>query len=72
MRTLCEADRLDFYKAWPIVQARHPDVPTKPVLAREWVSLLRCGHLDAPVEPDRAALVINLLWKTVSHASPLV
>jgi Protein of unknown function (DUF3730) len=69
---LLEADELDFYKAWPVVHAIIPDVPAEPVLAREWVGLLQFAALDAAVEPERAAVVVDLLWRTTSQSSPLV
>lgn len=72
LAAMCDADELDFYGAWAVVHKLLPDVPGAPVLAREWVSLLQYGSLDAEVYPDRAAAVVDLIWLTARHPSPLV
>ncbi len=44
-------------------------------MAAEWVSLLRHGVLDADVYPDKATVIIDMLWSAAGHAShkvPLV
>lgn len=42
------------------------------LVAAEWVSLLRHGVLDADVYPDKATVIIDMLWSATKHASPKV
>lgn len=39
---LCEADSLDFYKAWRVVQAAFPSLPAHPQTAAAWVHPCLC------------------------------
>ena len=70
---MCEADALDFYKAWPIICRNFPTLPTaRPVVAKHWVALLAHGQLDAKAFPDRAAALIDLLWLAAKDPSSQV
>jgi len=42
------------------------------LVAAEWVSLLRHGVLDADVYPDKATVIVDMLWSAASHAAPKV
>lgn len=42
------------------------------LVAAEWVSLLRHGVLDADVYPDKATVIIDMLWSASNHASAKV
>ena len=41
-------------------------------MAAEWVNLLRHGVLDADVYPDKATVIIDMLWSATGHAWPKV
>ena len=70
---LCEADALDFYKAWPVVCKQFPTIPKdRPAVAEQWVALLGHGHLDARAYPERAAAIIDLLWLAAADPLPMV
>ncbi|DBA89263.1 TPA: hypothetical protein ACH3X1_016403 [Trebouxia sp. C0004] len=69
---LCEDDVLEFYAAWRVVHKALPKIPQQELVAAEWVSLLRHGVLDADVYPDKATVIINMLWSAAGHASPKV
>lgn len=52
---LCEADSLDFYKAWRVVQARFPSLPDHPNTAAAWVSPhWYCSSGAAPASTEMA------------------
>ncbi|GAB4813990.1 hypothetical protein N2152v2_001036 [Parachlorella kessleri] len=69
---LCEADCLDFYKAWRVVQARFPSLPSHPAAAAAWVALLAQGVLDADVYPEVARGTLSALWLAAANPSPQV
>lgn len=69
---LCEADVLEFYAAWAVVHRRLPRLPEHPAAAAAWVRLLGAGGLDAAVQPDAAAAIVDALWLAAAHESPQV
>ena len=70
---MCEADALDFYKAWPIVWHIFPTLPSeRPLVAKAWVALLAHGQLDAKAFPEKAAALIDLLWIAAKDPVPQV
>ena len=70
---MCEADALDFYKAWPIVWHIFPTLPKeRPLVAKAWVALLTHGQLDVKAFPEKAAALIDLLWIAAKDPMPQV
>lgn len=64
---LCEADILDFYKAWKIVKPLMPALPQHPVVAAAWLRVLASGGLDAAVYPEVSRGILKALWSAASH-----
>ena len=70
---MCEADALDFYKAWPVVCKQMPTLPRdRPRVAASWVALVGHGQLDVRAHPERAATLLDLLWLASRDPSALV
>lgn len=98
---LCEADLLEFYAAWRVVQAVQPSLPEHPLPAVAWVSmplvangaswrvrspppcstlappclqvrLLGSAALDAAVQPEPAAAIVDALWLAAASEEPQV
>lgn len=70
---MCEADALDFYKAWPVVCSIFPTLPReRPTVAAQWAALLAHGQLDAKAFPERAGTLIDLLWIAAKDPCDLV
>ncbi|KAK9819111.1 hypothetical protein WJX74_003105 [Apatococcus lobatus] len=69
---LCAVDALDFYAAWRVVHQRLPRLPAGPLAAAQWISMLQHGTLDALVQPERAAAIVELLRGAVKHSAPKV
>ncbi|KAL4440636.1 hypothetical protein ABPG75_003637 [Micractinium tetrahymenae] len=69
---LCEADVLEFYAAWRLVHRQLPRLPDHPTAAAAWVRLLGSGGLDAAVQPDAAAAIIDALWLAAGHEAAQV
>ncbi len=69
---LCAVDALDFYAAWRVVHQRLPRLPPGPLAAAEWVGMLQHGTLDALVQPERAAAILDLLRGAVHHPAAQV
>jgi len=63
---LCEADILDFYKAWKVVKPLVPTLPQHPVAAAAWLRVLASGGLDAAVYPEIAQGILKALWAAAS------
>ena len=42
------------------------------LVAAEWVGLLRHGALDGAVHPDKARVIVDMLWTATAHGSPKV
>ena len=42
------------------------------LLAAEWVGMLQHGALDADTFPEKASLIIDMLWSVTSNASARV
>lgn len=73
LAALCNADALDFYKAWPVVHRVMPNLPQERPLAKvQWVAVLSYGYLDAKAYPDKAGALMQLLWKAAKDHSPEV
>ncbi len=64
---LCAVDALDFYAAWRVVHQKLPRLPAGPLAATEWISMLQHGTLDALVQPERAAAIVQLLRQAADH-----
>ncbi|KAF8037585.1 hypothetical protein BT93_B0463 [Corymbia citriodora subsp. variegata] len=59
---LCEADVVDFYTAWDVIE-KHVLVYSKdPNLAHSICLLLRWGAMDAPAYPEASGHVLQILW----------
>ncbi|KAL3139450.1 hypothetical protein ABBQ38_003780 [Trebouxia sp. C0009 RCD-2024] len=69
---LCEDDVLEFYAAWRVVHRAFPKVPSQELVAVQWVGMLKHGVLDADANPDKAAVIIDMLWTSTVHPSPQV
>ncbi|KAL4447386.1 hypothetical protein ABPG75_004605 [Micractinium tetrahymenae] len=69
---LCEADVLEFYATWRVVHRQLPRLPDHPAAAAAWVRLLGSGGLDAAVQPDAAAAIIDALWLAAGHEAAQV
>ena len=70
---MCNADALDFYKAWPVVYQSLPCPPDdRPPVMEQWVALLTYGQLDAKAYPEKAAALIQLLWTAAKDPSSAV
>ncbi|PRW05754.1 RST1 isoform X1 [Chlorella sorokiniana] len=69
---LCEADVLEFYAAWRVVHRELPRLPEHPAAAAAWVRLLGGGGLDAAVQPDAAAAIVDALWLAATHEAAQV
>eukprot|EP00250_Pteridium_aquilinum_P007071 c16865_g1_i1 orf=198-5741(-) len=63
---LCQYDMIDFYTAWDVLFAWFSDVPTNPALAESLCCFLQNGALDAAAYPDRAFMILQLLWKAAT------
>jgi hypothetical protein len=66
---LCEADILDFYKAWKIVQPLVPTLPQHPVAAAAWLRVLASGGVDAAVYPEISRGILKALWAAARDQS---
>ncbi|KAL4520911.1 hypothetical protein Ndes2526B_g00093 [Nannochloris sp. 'desiccata'] len=64
---LCEADILDFYKAWKIVQPLVPTLPQHPLAAGAWLRVLASGGLDSAVYPEISRGILKALWAAASN-----
>lgn len=42
------------------------------LVAAEWVSMLKHGLLDADIYPDKATLIIDMLWSVTTNSSAKV
>lgn len=69
---LCEADTLDFYKAWKVVRPAVPTLPMHPSAGASWLRLLASGCLDAGVYPEIAKGIVRALWAATKHPEPAV
>lgn len=69
---LCAVDALDFYAAWRVVHQRLPRLPPGPLAAAQWIGMLQHGTLDALVQPERAAAIVELLRSAAHHPAPQV
>ena len=69
---LCEADVLEFYGAWRVVHRRLPRLPDHPGAGAAWLRLLGGGALDAAVQPEAAAAIVDALWLAAAHEAPQV
>ncbi|XP_028772347.1 protein RST1 isoform X3 [Neltuma alba] len=65
---LCEADVIDFYTAWIVIEKHVKDYLADPVLAQSICHLLRWGAMDAEAYSEEAKGVLQLLWSIVSYS----
>ncbi len=66
---LCEADILDFYKAWKVVKPLVPTLPQHPLAAAAWLRFLASGGLDAAVYPEISRGILKALWAAACDVS---
>uniref|UniRef100_A0A1D1Z387 Uncharacterized protein KIAA1797 n=1 Tax=Anthurium amnicola TaxID=1678845 RepID=A0A1D1Z387_9ARAE len=59
---LCEADVVDFYTAWNVIEVHMLDYSVDPVVACGLCSLLRWGAMDAKAYSESSENVIRILW----------
>ncbi|WCJ21056.1 ARM repeat superfamily protein [Euphorbia peplus] len=71
---LCEADLIDFYTAWSVIEKHVVDYSLEPVLAQSMCTLLRWGAMDAEAYPKASENVLQILWNVGAsmHASHVV
>ncbi|KAL0658136.1 hypothetical protein Bca4012_078721 [Brassica carinata] len=60
---LCEADVIDFYTAWGVIEKHAQNIKLDPLLACSACLLLKWGAMDAEVYPEDAEKVLNILWE---------
>ncbi|XP_078439731.1 ARM repeat superfamily protein [Wolffia australiana] len=60
---LCEADVIDFYTAWVIIEKHLLDYSEDHVIAVSLCGLLRWGAVDAEASPEASVKVIQILWQ---------
>ncbi|CAN8266162.1 unnamed protein product [Cochlearia groenlandica] len=63
---LCEADVIDFYTAWGVIEKHAQNIKFDPLLAYSACLLLKCGAMDAEAYPEEAEKVLNILWEIAS------
>ncbi|KAJ8775089.1 hypothetical protein K2173_020093 [Erythroxylum novogranatense] len=63
---LCEADVIDFYTAWDVIEKHVLDYSTHPVLAQSLCLLLRWGAMDAGAYSEISRNVLQTLWVVAS------
>ncbi|KAG2261355.1 hypothetical protein Bca52824_068434 [Brassica carinata] len=60
---LCEADVIDFYTAWSVIEKHAQNIKLDPLLACSACLLLKWGAMDAEAYPEDAEKVLNILWE---------
>ncbi|CAH8361043.1 unnamed protein product [Eruca vesicaria subsp. sativa] len=60
---LCEADVIDFYTAWGVIEKHAQNIKLDPLLACSACLLLKWGAMDAEAYPEDAEKVLNILWE---------
>ncbi|KAJ0254105.1 Protein RST1 [Hirschfeldia incana] len=60
---LCEADVIDFYTAWGVIEKHAQNIKLDPHLACSACLLLKWGAMDAEAYPEDAEKVLNILWE---------
>ncbi|KAH0923800.1 hypothetical protein HID58_023818 [Brassica napus] len=60
---LCEADVIDFYTAWGVIEKHAQNIKLDPLLACSACLLLTWGAMDAEAYPEDAEKVLNILWE---------
>ncbi|XP_065878265.1 protein RST1 isoform X2 [Euphorbia lathyris] len=59
---LCEADLIDFYTAWSVVEKHVVDYSSDAVVAQSVCTLLKWGAMDAEAYPRASENVLQILW----------
>ncbi|KAH6791043.1 hypothetical protein C2S51_006049 [Perilla frutescens var. frutescens] len=59
---LCEADVIDFYTAWDVIEKQMQNYFENAIVAYRLALLLRWGAMDAEAYPEAATNVLNILW----------
>ncbi|KAL8110066.1 protein RST1 isoform X1 [Apium graveolens] len=67
---LCEADVIDFYTAWGVIQKHLLSYMENPVICHGMSLLLRCGAMDAAAFPEAANGVLYILWEIGATTHP--
>ncbi|PKA49872.1 hypothetical protein AXF42_Ash004414 [Apostasia shenzhenica] len=60
---LCEADVVDFYTAWEVIEKDVNSYAEDPIVATRLGILLRWGAMDFAAYPDSAKSILLKLWK---------
>ncbi|KAL9254781.1 RST1-like protein [Drosera capensis] len=63
---LCEADAVDFYTAWSIIEKQVLDYTADPIVACGLCELFRWGAMDAEAYPDASKNILQILWNISS------
>ncbi|XP_010555953.1 PREDICTED: protein RST1 [Tarenaya hassleriana] len=63
---LCEADVIDFYTAWGVIEKHAQSITMNPSLAHSLCVLLGWGAMDAEAYPEDAEKVLKILWEIAS------
>lgn len=63
---LCEADVVDFYTAWDVIEKHMLDYSKDPNLAHSVCLLLRWGAMDAQAYPEASGHILQILWDIAS------
>ncbi|GAB2229778.1 hypothetical protein Drorol1_Dr00014033 [Drosera rotundifolia] len=63
---LCEADAVDFYTAWSIMEKQVLDYTADPIVACGLCELFRWGAMDAEAYPDASKSILQILWNISS------
>ncbi|KZV19360.1 hypothetical protein F511_25095 [Dorcoceras hygrometricum] len=64
---LCEADVVDFYTAWDVIEVHAQNYLGEALIAHGLSLLLKWGAMDADAYPGAATKVLNILWSIVTY-----
>ncbi|XP_073159165.1 protein RST1 isoform X2 [Henckelia pumila] len=64
---LCEADVIDFYTAWEVIEVHAQNYLGNALVAHGLSLLLKWGAMDADAYPEAATYVLNILWNIVAY-----
>ncbi|XP_073296090.1 protein RST1 [Primulina huaijiensis] len=64
---LCEADVIDFYTAWDVIEVHARNYLGNALVAHGLSLLLKWGSMDADAYPGAATSVVNILWSIVTY-----
>ncbi|XP_048498933.1 protein RST1 isoform X3 [Beta vulgaris subsp. vulgaris] len=69
---LCEADVVDFYTAWDVIEKYGADYSTDPIIAHSLCLLLRWGAMDAKSYAEASITILRILWDIANFNSSVV